>query len=48
METHTTGTITVNGNPIPMESRELFFLRPTPNGWEITDYMFNRPATAGD
>lgn len=48
VETHTTGTITMNGNQIPMESRELFLLKRNPNGWEITDYMFNRPAHAGE
>lgn len=46
-ETHTTGTITVGGNTIPLVSRELFILRRSGNGWEITDYMFNRPANAG-
>ena len=46
-ETHTTGTITVNGTTLPVESRELFILRRSQNGWEISDYMFNRPANAG-
>lgn len=48
VETHTTGTITVNGSTMPVDSRELFILRRSPNGWEITDYMFNRPANAGE
>ncbi|HZU13980.1 MAG TPA: nuclear transport factor 2 family protein [Chloroflexota bacterium] len=47
VETHTTGTFTIGGNTISAVSRELFILHHSPRGWEITDYMFNRPAPAG-
>lgn len=46
---HTTGTITflADNNVIEAVSRELFVLRKSAEGWRITDYMFNRPASPG-
>jgi uncharacterized protein (TIGR02246 family) len=45
---HTTGTITslADRKTTAHVSRELFTLRKGPDGWRITDYMFNRTAPA--
>ena len=47
-QTHSTGTITrlESGTTIKVRYRELFVLRRSSEGWQITDYMFNSPMAA--
>lgn len=45
VEAHSTDTVTMiaSNSVSQIEFRELFILRRAGNGWQITDYIFNRP-----
>ena len=45
VEAHSTDTVTMlaSNSKTLIEFRELFILRRAGNGWQITDYIFNRP-----
>lgn len=48
VEAHSTDTVTMlaSNSVTLIEFRELFILRRAGNGWQITDYIFNRPVAA--